>query len=56
MYIEGDIRINNELDIVKILKRLRAHDIALRSSVLNTEERRYHVKHARKYVIDVDNL
>ena len=55
MYIDGEIRINNELDIVKILKKLRTHDIALRSSILNNDERRYHVKYARKYVIDLDS-
>lgn len=55
MYIDGEIRINNELDIVKILKKIRTHDIALRSSVLNTDERRYHARFARKYVIDVDS-
>ena len=55
MYIDGEIRINNELDIIKILKKIRTHDIALKSSILNTEERRHHARYARKYVIDVDS-
>lgn len=55
MYIDGEIRISNELDIIKIIKKIRTHDIALKSSVLNTDERKYHAKFARKYVIDVDS-
>jgi hypothetical protein len=55
MYIDGEIRISKELDIVRILRKLRTYDVAIRSSILNTDERRYHAKHARKYVIDVDS-
>lgn len=55
MYIDGEIRVSKELDIIRILKKLRIHDVALRSSVLNSDERRFHARHARKYVIDVDS-
>lgn len=55
MMIDGEVRLNKELDVVKIMQRLRVHDVALRSSVLNTEERRHQVKHARKFIIDVDS-
>lgn len=41
LMIDGEIRLNKELDIVKITERLRQHDVALHSSILNTEERRF---------------
>ena len=55
LFVEGKLRLNKELDIVKIIERMRVHDIALRSSVLNTEEKRHQVRHARKYIIDIDS-
>lgn len=41
MMVDGEIRLSKELDIVKITERLRTHDVALKSSVLNTDERRF---------------
>ena len=41
LMIDGEIRLNKELDIVKIIERLRQHDVALHSSVLNTEEKKF---------------
>jgi hypothetical protein len=41
--------------MVKILKRIRYHDIALKATVLNNDEKKVQVKHARKNLIDIDS-
>ena len=43
------------MDIIKIMRRLRFHDIALKSSILESNERRMKVRYARKYAIEVDS-
>ena len=44
------------MDIVKILRRIRYHDIALKSSVVNTNERMYHVRHAVQNIINTEDV
>lgn len=41
--------------MVKILKRLRYHDIALKATIMNDHEKKVQVKHARKNLIDIDS-
>ena len=36
LYMDGKNRVNNELDIVKILSKLRTHDIAIKSTILDS--------------------
>ena len=41
--------------MIKILKRIRYHDIALKATILNDDEKRVQVKHARKNLLDIDS-
>lgn len=41
--------------MIKILKRMRYHDIALKATILNDDEKRNQVKHARKNLLDIDS-
>ena len=43
------------MDVLRMMKRLRHHDIALKNSILTSKERKLQVKHARKYVLDIDS-
>jgi hypothetical protein len=46
MYLEGQDRVEKDMDILKILRRIRYHDVALKSSVLNTNEKLFYARHA----------
>ena len=53
--MQGRTKVDSEMDIIKIMRRLRFHDIALKSSILESNERRMKVRYARKYAIEVDS-
>lgn len=55
LFLEGQTKLEKELDVVKLLKRLRHHDIALKASILCDSDKREQVKHARKNLIDIDS-
>ena len=54
VYQRGVSKLNRELDILKLLKRVRQHHQSLKSSVLCNKERRTLLKHARKNLINFD--
>lgn len=56
LYLQGRTKVESEMDIIKIMRRLRFHDIALKSSILESRERRMQVRYARKYTLEVDSL
>ena len=56
IYLQGRTKVESEMDIIKIMRRLRYHDIALKSSIIESNERRMQVKYARKYAIEVDSF
>jgi len=41
LYLLGRTKVQSEMDIIKIMRRVRFHDIALKSSILSSKERRY---------------
>jgi hypothetical protein len=47
--------LEKELDLLGLIKRVREHEVALRASVLCSEERRGLLKHAQRCVIDIDS-
>ena len=55
LYLEGRTRVQKEMDLLKMMRRVRYHDLALKTSVLRPVERRTQLKHARKLLIDVDS-
>jgi hypothetical protein len=55
MYITGRTQVESEMDLVKILRRLRYHDVTMKSSMLNSMERRLQAKYARKYALEIDS-
>ena len=55
LYLLGKTKVDSEMDIVKIMQRVRYHDIALKSSILNSKERKIQARFARKYMLEVDS-
>jgi len=55
LYLDGKTRVQKEMDVLKIMRRVRHHDLALKTSVLRPQERREKLKHARQHLIDVDS-
>lgn len=53
--MQGRTKVESEMDIVKIMRRLRFHDIALKSSILESKVRRLQTRYARKYALEVDS-
>ena len=47
--------VEKEMDIIKIAKRLRYHDLALKQSILKPIDRRHNIKNAKKYMLDIDS-
>ena len=52
MYLDGKDKVENEMDIVRVLRRVKYHDIALKASILNSNERMYQIKHAHQNIIN----
>ena len=51
---EGEEKLSNELDIVKILKTLRDMKILLKGTLLSDPGTKFHVKHAPKNILNLD--
>lgn len=54
LYEEGEEKLSNELDIVKILKTLRDMKILLKGTLLSDPGTKFHVKHAPKNILNLD--
>ena len=54
MYLDGHDRMQRDMDITKVLRRIRYHDIALKSSILNTNEKMFHARHAFQNIINTE--
>ncbi len=55
MYDEGKLRMNSELNIVKIAKSIRNLKVLVKSSLMN-KEIRLQIEHAKNSVIDLDKF
>jgi hypothetical protein len=55
LYLLGKTKVESEMDIVKIVKRVRYHDVSLKSSIMHSKERKLQAKYARKYMLEIDS-
>ena len=40
LYLLGKTKVESEMDVVKIVQRVRYHDITLKNSIMHSKERR----------------
>jgi hypothetical protein len=50
--MRGLKKLNTEMDILKLLRRVRSHDIVLKSSILCSKGRRNLLKHTSRCIVD----
>ena len=55
LYLTGRTQVESEMDILKMMRRLRHHDVTMKSSMLSSQERKLQAKYARKYALEVDS-
>ena len=55
MYLKGVDRVNKEMNNIKLLNEVRTHHIALRSSILCSQERQELVGYVNECCIDVNS-
>lgn len=48
------LKLGKELDVVKVIKRLRQHNEALKSSILCDKRRRRLIKHTKACIVDIE--
>ena len=55
LYEIGSERLDEETNLVAIVKKLRHFEIILENSLLNSDQRKFDIAHSMKNVIDLDD-
>jgi len=55
LYRDGTTRLEQETNLVSIVKKIRHFEIILENSLLNSDQRKFDVAHSMKNIIDLDD-